>query len=68
MERLQPRKHIFIHRPAALSGLMPIQGNPGAFVDQATGRTITIGEWKDDAKFSSITIPSRPNYYSERRA
>jgi len=58
MERLQPRKHIVVVRP---SGLRPVPGQPGAFYDLATGRTIGVRDFSEEDKYDTITIPQYAN-------
>jgi hypothetical protein len=59
MARLQPRKYVQLALPE--SGLRPIPGQPGMFMDAATGQVIGMRDFTEDDKYDTIYIPSYAN-------
>ncbi len=53
IEKLQPKKHVFIRRAF---GLQPVPGQPGVFRDAATGQLIGIRDFVERDKYDTIAL------------
>lgn len=46
--------------------LKPIKGNPGRFLDTATGQVLNIAEYREDDKYDSIFLPDTTIEYGSQ--
>jgi hypothetical protein len=56
------------HDKQILTGLYPIEGQPGLFRDAATGQVVNIREFRESDKYDTIVVAGRALQPRERMA
>ena len=57
MEKIQPRKYVQLAQPQLQTGLQPVEGQPGLFLDRATGKFINILDFRESDAYDTIVLP-----------
>ena len=56
MEKIQPRKYVQLAQPQLQTGLQPVEGQPGLFLDRATGKFINLRDFRESDAYDTVVL------------